>query len=61
MDDQLVVDNTENQKKGDAFFAEGTVEEKGTIELQKGKEYRIRLDFNNHNLLDGASESPEAR
>ena len=45
IDDRLVVDNTENQKPGEAFFGAGTSEEVGSIELQKGKSYQFRTTF----------------
>lgn len=57
IDDQLIVDNSEKQTKGEACFFEGTVEEKGRIHLEQGKAYRVRLEFNNLNLVDGASRS----
>lgn len=45
VDGKPVVDNKTKQTPGDSFFGLGTVEEKGTIELQKGKTYRISIEF----------------
>ncbi|KAL5946265.1 beta-glucosidase [Pyricularia oryzae] len=41
----LVVDNASKQKRGDAFFGTGTVEEKGTYKLTKGEKYHIKLQY----------------
>ncbi|KAL4807756.1 glycoside hydrolase superfamily [Aspergillus unguis] len=45
VDDELVVDNTKNQRLGSAFFGNGTVEEKGSKELKAGQTYKITLQF----------------
>ncbi|KXJ95028.1 glycoside hydrolase family 3 protein [Microdochium bolleyi] len=45
IDDELVINNTEKQTKGDAFFGTSTREEKGTFKLHKDKTYRIRVSF----------------
>ncbi|SGZ50938.1 CIC11C00000000336 [Sungouiella intermedia] len=46
VDDELVVDNKTHQVKGDAFFLGlGTREEKGQIDLEKGKKYKLRVEF----------------
>lgn len=45
VDDKLVVDNKENQKKGQAFFNTGTVEEVGSVRLEAGKKYNVRIEF----------------
>ncbi|KEF51562.1 beta-glucosidase [Exophiala aquamarina CBS 119918] len=42
---QCVVDNATNQTAGDSFFGSGTVEETGTIALQKGEKYPIHISF----------------
>ena len=49
IDDQLVIDNTTRQRKGNAFFGKGTVEEVGEIELEQGKTYKIRIEFGSAN------------
>ncbi|OJJ64938.1 hypothetical protein ASPSYDRAFT_39721 [Aspergillus sydowii CBS 593.65] len=45
VDDEVVVDNTKNQRLGSAFFGNGTVEEKGSKELKAGQSYKITLQF----------------
>jgi beta-glucosidase len=45
VDDNLVVDNWTRQKRGDAFFGTGTVEERGVVKLQKGKKHELFVDF----------------
>ena len=45
VDDQLVVDNKTKQTHGQSFFNTGTIEETGKIHLEKGKEYKIRIEF----------------
>ncbi|KAL4957507.1 glycoside hydrolase superfamily [Aspergillus filifer] len=45
VDDEVVVDNTKNQRLGSAFFGNGTVEEKGSKELKAGQKYKITLQF----------------
>ncbi|SPN99507.1 related to beta-glucosidase [Cephalotrichum gorgonifer] len=42
---ELVVDNTENQTKGDAFFGMATIEEKGRVHLKKGVTYNVKVEF----------------
>ncbi|WVR03693.1 hypothetical protein IAU60_000688 [Kwoniella sp. DSM 27419] len=42
VDDELVVDNSKDQKKGSAFFGTGTIEKKGSVKVQKGKKYAVR-------------------
>ncbi|WWC86553.1 uncharacterized protein L201_001430 [Kwoniella dendrophila CBS 6074] len=51
IDDKLLMDNSTDQLDGDLFFGNGTREEKGTIRLEKDKEYHLHIDFNNHNLV----------
>ena len=41
----LVVNNTDKQTLGDAFFGSSTVEEKGTYKFKKGKEYHFKVTF----------------
>jgi len=45
VDDKLVIDNATKQRIGEEFFGSGTEEEKSTIKLEKGKTYRLRLEF----------------
>ncbi|EMG49875.1 bglI Probable beta-glucosidase I [Candida maltosa Xu316] len=45
VDGKLVVDNKTKQTKGDSFFNCGTIEERGQIELTKGKTYTITVEF----------------
>lgn len=45
VDDKLIIDNETTQKQGQAFFGSGTVEEKGTVKLEKGKKYNVRVEF----------------
>lgn len=41
IDGKLVVDNTENQKRGASFLGSGTVEEIGSQDLVAGKQYNV--------------------
>lgn len=45
VDDEVVVDNTKNQRRGSAFFGNGTVEETGSKHLQVGRTYKVILKF----------------
>ncbi|RAL14431.1 beta-glucosidase H [Aspergillus homomorphus CBS 101889] len=45
IDDEVVVDNTKNQRQGTAFFGNATVEERGSKALKAGQTYRILLEF----------------
>ncbi|KAJ5682099.1 uncharacterized protein N7477_002039 [Penicillium maclennaniae] len=45
VDDELVVDNTKNQRQGSAFFGTATVEERGVKELKAGQTYRVLFEF----------------
>ncbi|KAJ5146247.1 uncharacterized protein N7515_000811 [Penicillium bovifimosum] len=45
IDDEIVVDNTKNQKQGSAFFGTATIEEKGTKELTAGQTYKVLFQF----------------
>lgn len=45
VNDKLVVDNKTKQERGTFFFSSGTVEEKGSTYLEKGKSYDIRVEF----------------
>lgn len=45
VDDEVVVDNTKNQKQGSAFFGTATIEERGVKELKAGQKYRVLFEF----------------
>lgn len=45
LDDELIINNSETQRPGTAFFGKGTAEEFGTKELIAGKSYKLRIDF----------------
>jgi beta-glucosidase len=45
VDNEVVVDNTKNQRLGSAFFGNGTIEERGSKELKAGQTYKITLQF----------------
>ncbi|KAI1389318.1 glycoside hydrolase family 3 protein [Hypoxylon trugodes] len=45
INDELVVDNTTEQKLGEAFFGSATVEVKGLYKLEKGKTYNFKVTF----------------
>ncbi|RDW78721.1 beta-glucosidase H [Aspergillus mulundensis] len=45
VDDEVVVNNTKNQRLGSAFFGNGTVEEQGSKELKAGQTYKVTLQF----------------
>ncbi|ODQ80945.1 glycoside hydrolase family 3 protein [Babjeviella inositovora NRRL Y-12698] len=45
VDDHLVVDNLTKQTAGNSFFSCGTIEEKGYMEMEKGRKYKVRMEF----------------
>ena len=45
INDEVLVDNTRDQKPGTAFFGLGTAEERGSIKLEKHKTYEFRTEF----------------
>ncbi|CAG7920035.1 unnamed protein product [Penicillium olsonii] len=45
IDDEVVVDNTKNQKQGSAFFGTATIEERGIKELNAGQTYKVVFQF----------------
>lgn len=45
VNDKLVVDNETSQRRGEAFFGTGTVEEVGSLKLKKGETYKITVTF----------------
>lgn len=42
---ELIIDNQTAQRQGNAFFGQGTVEEKGTLKVRKGKTYDFKVQF----------------
>ncbi|PYI03555.1 putative beta-glucosidase H [Aspergillus sclerotiicarbonarius CBS 121057] len=45
VDNKLVIDNTNNQIAGEAFFRKGKKERVAEISLQAGQSYRLRIEF----------------
>lgn len=45
IDGKLIVDNVHDQRPGTAFFGSGTVEEIGSMDLEAGKSYIVRVEF----------------
>ncbi|ODQ79840.1 glycoside hydrolase family 3 protein [Babjeviella inositovora NRRL Y-12698] len=45
VDDTLVVDTKINHTRGEAFFSQGTIEQKGRISLEKDKAYKVRVEL----------------
>ncbi|CEI63570.1 putative beta-glucosidase I [Fusarium venenatum] len=45
IDDVLLIDNVEDQTPGETLFGSGTVEEKGSIELRAGQDYKVRIEW----------------
>lgn len=45
VDDELVVDNSKNQRRGTAFFGCATVEETGSKQLKSGQTYKVTFQF----------------
>lgn len=42
---ELVVDNETNQREGDTFFNQGTLEEIGSLKVKKGETYHLKVQF----------------
>jgi beta-glucosidase len=49
LDDELVVDSWEPTAKGDAFFGQGFAEVIGSVPLEAGRDYAVRVEFANDN------------
>jgi beta-glucosidase len=47
IDGKEVLNNWENWQKGDAFFAEGSIEAIASVELQKGQSYSLVMEYSN--------------
>ena len=45
VDGKEIVDNETSQTQGTVFYGCGTVEEKGTLRMEKGKTYHVKLEF----------------
>jgi len=45
VDGKLVVDNTTVQRSGNAFFGKGSEMETGTVDMEAGKDYQIKVEF----------------
>lgn len=46
LDDKLIVDNKTKQQRGDAFFlGMGTREERSAVKLEKGKKYKVKVEY----------------
>lgn len=45
VDGEEIVDNESRQTQGTVFYGCGTVEERGTVPMEKGKTYHITLEF----------------
>ncbi|KAI5920974.1 beta-glucosidase [Camillea tinctor] len=45
VNDELVINNSEHQRQGDAFFGSATIEEKGTYKFTKGQTYQVKVTF----------------
>jgi beta-glucosidase len=45
LDDRLIVDNWTSQQPGDAFFSQGSTEQRASIMLEAGTRHRYRIDF----------------
>lgn len=57
VDGQLVVDNWTRQRRGEAFFGFGTVEEKGVAQLKAGVAHEILIQFVN---VSGPADGDES-
>ncbi|KAI1336484.1 beta-glucosidase [Xylariaceae sp. FL0016] len=42
---ELIINNSEKQRVGDAFFGSATAEEKGQYKLERGKQYDFKVTF----------------
>lgn len=45
VNDKMIIDLTEKQTQGSAFFGMGTTEERATFPMQKGETYHVKLEF----------------
>lgn len=47
LDEQLLIDNWSSQHPGDAFFGQGSTEQRATAALEAGRRYSFRIEFEN--------------
>ncbi len=59
VDGRQVVDNTENQRRGDSFFGLGTEEVIGTFAVEKGREYRVLVKYGTAPTSSMSATSPQ--
>lgn len=45
IDGKLIVENVHDQRPGTAFFGSGTIEKVGSMDLEAGKPYKVRVEF----------------
>lgn len=45
IDDKLIIDQKHNQVRGDFCFSAGTIERTKSLNLQKGKAYKVRVEY----------------
>lgn len=45
IDGRIIIDNTENQTLGDHFACAGSIEEKGTVAMEAGRDYHYHVKF----------------
>lgn len=45
IDDILIIDNSEFQRKGESFYGLGTIEKRGTFDVVAGRKYHLRIEF----------------
>ncbi|GMM34523.1 hypothetical protein DASC09_018480 [Saccharomycopsis crataegensis] len=45
IDDVLIIDNSENQIRGESFYGLGTTEKRGTSNVVAGRKYQLRIEF----------------
>ncbi|WVQ78669.1 hypothetical protein IAT38_000756 [Cryptococcus sp. DSM 104549] len=60
VDDELVVDLSEEEKRGTSYFGSGTEEKRGTVKVEKGKKYNIRLLHDTRPYTTASSNTPIA-
>ncbi|KFZ23139.1 hypothetical protein V502_02383 [Pseudogymnoascus sp. VKM F-4520 (FW-2644)] len=49
VNDELVIENTTDQRPGDAFFKKGTAEKVCQLSMEVGKSYKLRIEFGSSN------------
>lgn len=57
VDDKLVIDNSKKQTMGSRFFGNGTIEFKGSVAVEKGKTYSVRVVHDSRLPLERAAAS----